>query len=235
MAGVKWVAPSWLACVLSACGGAEAFACMQDAECVLGGDPGVCVDGRCAYPDPTCPSGYRHPASLGGMCAPGVGPGGTDSDASTGTASTSASSPTGATGDGSETSGSTQSVASTSDADTGVTSSGPTSTTMATSDASTTTTGGPPSDCGEQSCSKCAMCVREPGGDCFAQTQVCASIDGCPAAVSCMIACSVDDDCSQDCCENLDNEGITALLQLHACSAQTCVPACDLFEDPPCG
>jgi hypothetical protein len=50
-----------------------------------------------------------------------------------------------------------------------------------------------------------------------------------------MIACAVDDDCTQDCCVDLSMEGVAALFDLHGCSADTCVPACNLFEEPPCG
>jgi len=58
-----------------ACGD-EGFACDDDEQCTLAGTAGRCVDGgRCAYPNPQCPSGLAYPQGapqgLAGECVPG--------------------------------------------------------------------------------------------------------------------------------------------------------------------
>lgn len=65
--------------VLGACGGRNAVECEQDSNCDLSGG-GMCIAGStgghwCAYPDPTCPGGYRWSDQnvgdgLGGQCVP---------------------------------------------------------------------------------------------------------------------------------------------------------------------
>ena len=59
----------------TACGDTAAFACQSDTDCVLSGLPGVCDgNGRCAYPDADCPSGFSYPVAtpgLAGECVPG--------------------------------------------------------------------------------------------------------------------------------------------------------------------
>ena len=61
------------ASLLAACK-VESFACGDDDECMLAGEPGACVAGSCAYPDAMCPSGYRYAAGLdsglAGECVP---------------------------------------------------------------------------------------------------------------------------------------------------------------------
>lgn len=56
-----------------ACSASSSFACMEDTECTLSGEPGVCAAGNCAYPSDTCESGYVYPdgapGNLAGMCA----------------------------------------------------------------------------------------------------------------------------------------------------------------------
>ena len=58
---------------LLACTATTGFACMEDSECSLSGEPGVCAAGNCAYPSETCESGYVYPdgapGKLAGMCA----------------------------------------------------------------------------------------------------------------------------------------------------------------------
>lgn len=45
-----------------ACSASTPFSCDDDSECVLKGQSGICTAARqCAYPDGTCPSGFRHP------------------------------------------------------------------------------------------------------------------------------------------------------------------------------
>ena len=57
----------------TACLNFDPFACNDDAECVLGGEMGVCQPaGWCSYIDDTCPSGFRFEqhagGGLGGQC-----------------------------------------------------------------------------------------------------------------------------------------------------------------------
>jgi len=66
------------------------FSCTDDAECTLAGEPGRCVaGGRCAYPEPDCPSGWAYPkgapADVAGECVPpdAVGSGTGDETATT--------------------------------------------------------------------------------------------------------------------------------------------------------
>jgi hypothetical protein len=54
----------------------EGFECDADEQCTLAGEPGQCVEGgRCAYPNPQCPSGLAYPQGapegLAGECVPG--------------------------------------------------------------------------------------------------------------------------------------------------------------------
>jgi hypothetical protein len=54
----------------------EGFECDADEQCTLAGEPGRCVEGgRCAYPNPRCPSGLAYPQGapedLAGECVPG--------------------------------------------------------------------------------------------------------------------------------------------------------------------
>ena len=73
------------------CGGGE-FLCSRDHEC-SGSADGVCVQGYCAFPDDTCPSGLRfgeHSGGLSGRCVDedgGTGPG-TSGTSGTATATT---------------------------------------------------------------------------------------------------------------------------------------------------
>jgi hypothetical protein len=57
-----------------ACGD-EGFSCTDDAQCMLAGEPGRCVEGgHCAYPNAQCPTGLAYPqgapAGLAGECVP---------------------------------------------------------------------------------------------------------------------------------------------------------------------
>lgn len=65
-----------VALVLAACGSRNAFECMTNNQCVLGGKSGVCVQNACAFPDSTCPEGYKFesnaPGGVGGTCATGL-------------------------------------------------------------------------------------------------------------------------------------------------------------------
>ena len=54
----------------------EGFACDEDEQCTLAGEPGRCVEGgRCAYPNAQCSSGLAYPQGaphgLAGECVPG--------------------------------------------------------------------------------------------------------------------------------------------------------------------
>lgn len=78
----------------------EGFECDADEQCTLAGVAGQCVEGgRCAYPNPQCPSGLAYPQGapegLAGECVPGDAVGSdTGDDGSTG-------SEPGSSGDGS--------------------------------------------------------------------------------------------------------------------------------------
>ncbi len=65
--------------------GHDGFACADDEQCTLAGEPGRCLaEGRCAYPNDECPSGLAYPqgapAGLAGECVPveAAGTGGSD-------------------------------------------------------------------------------------------------------------------------------------------------------------
>lgn len=77
--------------------GSEGFACDDDEQCTLAGEPGRCVEGgRCAYPNPQCPSGLAYPQGapegLAGECVPSDALGSGTGDQSTATAGASGSS-----------------------------------------------------------------------------------------------------------------------------------------------
>ncbi len=71
------------------CSDALYFDCSDDGQCDLGGAPGVCFAGECAYPDGDCDSGYAYPSQarppFAGQCVDEAGTlGGTGSTGSTG-------------------------------------------------------------------------------------------------------------------------------------------------------
>jgi hypothetical protein len=77
--------------------GSEGFACDDDEQCTLAGEPGHCVEGgRCAYPNPQCPSGLAYPQGapegLAGECVPSDALGSGTGDESTATTGASGSS-----------------------------------------------------------------------------------------------------------------------------------------------
>lgn len=92
--------------------GSEGFACDGDEQCTLAGEAGRCVEGgRCAYPNPQCPSGLAYPqgapGGLAGECVPddAVSSGTGDEGTATTEPSASAGSSTGEPGDGSSSTG----------------------------------------------------------------------------------------------------------------------------------
>lgn len=54
------------------------ISCSDDAQCTLASRPGVCLEGSCAIPDTSCPSGYRYDTMAGGSGECVVVPPGTD-------------------------------------------------------------------------------------------------------------------------------------------------------------
>jgi hypothetical protein len=75
---MKW---AWWAMVVAACGQPSAYHCTASAECVEHGAQGTCeLQGYCAFPDATCPSGQRFEQNAGGglagTCATGMQPDG---------------------------------------------------------------------------------------------------------------------------------------------------------------
>lgn len=100
MVGRLMVSGALLLC--SACGSPD-FSCQDDEQCTLAGEPGTCIaGGRCAYPEPACPSGLVFPIGAShdaaGECVAGEasdsgggsGPGGTTTEADTGESATDA-------------------------------------------------------------------------------------------------------------------------------------------------
>ena len=72
---MRWHLAAGLGLGLAHACGHEGFACDDDEQCTLAGEPGRCVEGgRCAYPNPQCPSGFAYPqgapAGLAGECVP---------------------------------------------------------------------------------------------------------------------------------------------------------------------
>lgn len=60
-----------------ACLDPQVYACAEHAQCVLAGsNPGRCVAGFCAYPDPDCATGYRYGSSADVLSGECVGAGG---------------------------------------------------------------------------------------------------------------------------------------------------------------
>jgi alpha-tubulin suppressor-like RCC1 family protein len=67
------------------CGRHAGYVCEVSSQCVLGGQSGVCEpDGHCAFPDVSCPSGYRYESEAGDGLA-GTCVGATDAGQSCGT------------------------------------------------------------------------------------------------------------------------------------------------------
>src|SRR5262245_37856912 len=76
----RWHPGLWAglaAVVPSGCADLQSFPCTDSAQCRLGAVVGVCLSGRCAFPDGTCPLGLRYAAGadpLGGACVGAGGP-----------------------------------------------------------------------------------------------------------------------------------------------------------------
>ncbi len=142
-----------LVAALPACG--DTFACESDAQCEMGGQPGVCqpATGFCSFPASDCDSGQRYgdlaPSGLAGTCVP-VGDDGTGSSGPTSGGATSA--------DPSATSGISTSADSTT---------GPVDPTVTSTTTDADSTDGDPTTGGESCCD--ATC---PGA--------CAAADQCP-------------------------------------------------------
>ena len=87
-----WMLAGGFALGVLACSASSGFACTEDSECSLSGEPGVCSGGNCAYPSDECDSGYAFPdgapGSLAGTCADvDVVPGSTGQDTGPGLSS----------------------------------------------------------------------------------------------------------------------------------------------------
>jgi hypothetical protein len=226
----------------------QAFACVGDGDCMLGGEPGVCVEGNCAYPDATCPSGLRYPAGLGnglaGACVPPdeVTSAGTEAVTSEGPSSTGSSGPPAttappATDDTS--SSTTQSLDATRGGD-GSTSSSTGKDDDTTGNASSAITGGstfapPASVCLElMDCADCMRCVDGDGEPCSDQAAACSVLPGCPEAAGCMEFCVAFDDCATDCCAGVAMDAVSAAIDLHDCRVEVCQEQGCFDVDPLC-
>jgi hypothetical protein len=191
---------------------ADTFTCSEDGECVLGGEPGVCVAGNCAYVDAMCTSGYRYAAGLGNALAEQCVEEGDvlDSDTENGTGSSGST-----TIDPSMTSSSTESVDE---------SSGP-MTTMPMS-----STG--PIECA--SCESCLDCAVGPMGSCAMEYASCEAIEGCPTGHACLEACLSGMGC-EACCGGLSVDAINAMYTTIACQQTACNDNCGTFPPTDCG
>ncbi len=237
------VAMGWLL-LLSAnaagCDG-EPFMCRVADECRLGGEPGLCLGGSCAYPDAACASGYRYAAgvanALAGECVDANDPdegsmadepgstGGSVPATSTSEGSTSVEPSVGESTSGREPNddGSTSSMPST-DA---VGSSGD----EPPEDGSTTA---PAPSCDALDCAGCFACVTEAGQACAMLDEDCDDATMCRASASCMWACAIKGICFDDCCGGLDGGDVSTAHDLHSCRAQACANACPDLPQPYC-
>jgi hypothetical protein len=234
-----------IASVTAGCN-ASAFACADDGDCQLGGEPGVCVVGNCAYPDPACPSGYRYPAGLGnGLAGECVSPddvGGSDTEmdgstsAATGTTAPASSSDATAVDASSSSTGeevvdTTSVVESTGFMGSSSSSTGDKgdSTTGSETTASVSITD-PGMECTDLGCADCMRCVDGPGEACSDPAQACFSLVGCAEAAACMESCVAFMDCAADCCAGFDVMTATAALQLNDCRVDACNVVCEAVE-----
>jgi hypothetical protein len=222
----------------AACNG-QAFACAGDGDCVLAGEPGVCVDGNCAYPDDGCASGLRYPAGLGGalagQCVPSDGATDTDAGTSNGpstSTSSGASDVTASSGDATS-SGTTEAIDPTT---AGVESTGSPSSTGV----DTSSTGGAASsstaadlECTDLACGDCMRCVDAEGQACAEQAAECSMLDGCYEIAACMETCVAMGDCATNCCEDAAPGVAVAAVELHACRLEVCGMLCRSL-DPAC-
>jgi hypothetical protein len=225
------------ASLLAACK-AEGFACAGVGECMLAGEPGVCVAGNCAYPDAMCPSGYRYAAGLdnglAGECVAEDAIESSDTDASTGSSESSSSE--------SSSSSTASSTSSTTDPVTASTGSSTTMMTGLTSNVTDTmgtsmTDGMPttteiPSECTDLACENCLNCAALE--TCVEEATSCASQRECTTAVGCLSECLFSGVCLVDCCEMAGAEVAAAALELYNCVLAAC-PTCMVVGEPTCG
>lgn len=221
----------WLliAALIAGCDGA-AFLCHSADDCTLGGEAGICFAGSCAYPDPSCTSGYRYAAGLrNGFAGECVSDDAEDEET---------------TGSGSSSSGSSSSSSSGSDASTDESSSsgGDASSTTAEEasssgdnapEASSSSSSGEPLACEELGCAQCFECVAQPGGACATLDDACEEGIECAASERCMHACAIKGLCIDDCCDYAADE-VTRAHDLHVCRSEACFAACSDLPQPYC-
>jgi hypothetical protein len=191
--------------------GAERFTCSEDGECVLGGEPGVCVAGNCAYVDAMCASGYRYAAGLGNALASecveeGDAP---DSDTENATGSS-----------GSTIDPSTPSSSSTTESDD-----------ESSSTTSMSSTGA--NDCTNPSCESCLECAVGSMGSCAKEYALCEYIQGCQMGHACLQACLSGMVC-EECCSGLSPSAIEAMYAVIACQQTACNDNCGTFPPLDC-
>ena len=190
---------------------AETFACSEHGECVLGGEPGVCVAGNCAYEDAMCASGYRYAAGLGNALA---------SDCVD-----EADVPASDTENGSGSSGSASTTIE------------PTMTSSSTSETVDESSGPMTSDTGAlacESCEACLDCATGPMGSCAMEYAACEAIENCTTGHACLEACLSGMPCGA-CCEGLSVEAINAMYVAIACQQTACNDNCGMFPPTDCG
>lgn len=197
----------------TACGTPSAFACTDDAGCVLGTQDGVChTDGHCVYPDTQCESGFAYPvgaSDVGGECATDVSAPATGTSAGPSATSNDAGADAGDTpsaDDGDTTVG-------VSGADTGSSSTGDTAASSSGDEASTTDASGSSSD------GPPPACIDDVGND-FADAMV---IAGCATEFSGTIVDDTDIDVfSFDICAPAPFEAEVTTRDLIVCIFADC-------------
>jgi hypothetical protein len=221
----------WLliAALIAGCDGAS-FLCHSADDCTLGGEAGICFAGSCAYPDASCPSGYRYAAGLrNGFAGECVSDDAEDEDV------------TGSdTSSGSSSSSSTSSSSTGSDASSEESSSSGEASSTTTPDASSTgdnatdeSSSGSPIACEELGCAQCFECVAQPGGACAMLDDACEDGIECAASERCMHACAIKGLCIDDCCDYASDE-VTRAHDLHVCRSEACFAACSDLPQPYC-
>ena len=223
----------WLliAALLAGCDGA-AFLCHSEDDCTLGGEAGICFAGSCAYPDASCPSGYRYAAGLrNGFAGECVSDDASDeevtgSDTSSGSSSSSTSS--------SSSDASTDESSSSGDGSSSTTADEESSTGVNPPEESSSSSSGAPIVCEELGCAECFECVAQPGGACATLDDECEEGLECAASERCMHACAIKGLCIDDCCDYAADE-VTRAHDLHECRSEACFAACSELPQPYCG
>ena len=86
----------------------------------------------------------------------------------------------------------------------------------------------------DMSCGECFGCAADDAMACGVEADTCESTAGCPVLAQCLVGCSVDGLCLDDCCTGHSDAAVTAAYALEDCRRDLCIGACGSYSNAPC-